>query len=407
MEKIKGYGRHSINEQDIASVVSVLQGDTLTQGPAVTRFEEKLSAYLGCERAVAVANGTAGLHLAALALGIGPGDAVILPGLTFAATANSIVYAGAVPVFADVSPHTWGLDFESVKAAYQMAKSHGLTPKAIFPVHFGGLPVDMSYLANFAREEGLYIVEDACHALGAEYRLDGSQEFVSVGSAKFTDIAVFSFHPVKHITTGEGGAVTTCSHELAHKLDMLRTHGITRNPDLFQVPSEAFATDSGKVNPWYMEMQELGFNYRMCDIQAALGASQMDRAASFLKSRKLLASHYRQGISSLKNVFPQSGDYEYGRHGYHLFPVRINFERLGTSRATLMAKLFDKGVPTQVHYLPVFMHPYYRNNTKKWLSVGCPETANIYKETLSIPMYQDLSLEQIDYVLNHLDKLIG
>jgi UDP-4-amino-4,6-dideoxy-N-acetyl-beta-L-altrosamine transaminase len=374
------YGRQSISDDDVAAVVAVLRSDYLTQGPAVEAFEKALTDYLGSRDAVAVANGTAALHLASLALGVGPGDAVVVPALTFAATANAVLYCGATPVFADIDPATLTISPASVERALAAARKQGLRPKAIYPVHFAGLPADLATLRDLAAEQRLAIVEDACHALGAEYRASASEPFRKVGSGNATAMQCWSFHPVKHVATGEGGAVTTDDPKLAAAVRKLRTHGITKDASQYVCkPTEAA--------PWYHEMQELGFNYRLCDIQAALGASQMRAMAASIVRRRAVADLYRRELAGLPWLGLPSGDTERGRHAYHLFPLRIDFKALGTTRTAVMQKLSASKIGTQVHYIPVYAHPFYQANGGRWLKDDCRETEAFYEQALSIPMY--------------------
>jgi UDP-4-amino-4,6-dideoxy-N-acetyl-beta-L-altrosamine transaminase len=398
------YGRQDITEADIAAVVSTLKGDFLTQGPTIDTFEDALGAYLGSKHTVAVANGTAGLHIAYLALGVGKGDAVIVPAVTFAATANAALYCGATPIFADIDPISGGISLESAERAIGLAKSKGLNPKVIAPVHFGGRPCDMGAVVTIARKYDLRIVEDACHAFGAEYRLSANASFQKVGSSEWTSMAVFSFHPVKHITTGEGGAVTTSDPKLATKLKALRSHGITKNSAEYLNKSRASA--NGLANPWYHEMQTLGLNYRLCDIQASLGQSQVSRATANIKRRREIAQMYDKAFQNFDFLKPAAGDSSTARHSYHLYPVQIDYEGLAISRAKFMNLLRELGVGSQVHYLPVFWHPYYENNRNLWLSDNCPNAEAFYARELSIPMYSTLSAEQQDLVIKAISNLV-
>jgi perosamine synthetase len=398
------YGRQEITDADIAAVVSTLKSDFLTQGPGVEAFEEALGGYIGAKHTVAVSNGTAGLHIAYLAAGVGLGDAVIVPAVTFAATANAALYCGATPVFADVDPSTGGISPESAERAIGLAKAKGLKPKVMAPVHFAGRPCDMISVVAIAKKYDLIVIEDACHALGAEYRLNSSEEFQRVGSADWTSMAVFSFHPVKHITTGEGGAVTTSDPKLAAKLKALRSHGITKNSTEYQNKSRA--TEQGLANPWYHEMQSLGLNYRLCDIQASLGQSQISRAIENIRRRREIAKNYDQAFQNLKYLKPAAGDSENARHSYHLYPVQIDYQGLGTTRAKFMNLLRERGVGSQVHYLPVFWHPYYENNGNLWLSDQCPNAEAFYARELSIPMYSSLRAEQQGVVIQMVSDLV-
>jgi UDP-4-amino-4,6-dideoxy-N-acetyl-beta-L-altrosamine transaminase len=402
------YGRQDIDEADIRAVVDTLRGDYLTQGPAVAAFEKAICQYTGASYAVAVANGTGALHIACLALGLGAGDAVIVPAITFAATSNSVLYAGATPFFADIDPETNCISVTSAEAAIQLAVAKGLEVKAIFPVHFAGLPCQLKPIMQLAEKHGLAVVEDACHAIGARYRTDESQEWSHVGTFP-NHIGIFSFHPVKHITTGEGGCLVTDNPNIARKLMMLRTHGITKDSGDFinqDLALDRTRTDGDQLNPWYHEMQMLGFNYRMCDMQAALGVSQMRRIDQFIERRRQIADVYRKSLSDLDHVTLPAADTETERHSYHLFHIKVDFPMTGGSRRELMLALREKGVGTQVHYLPVPMHPYYAENPQLWLATPIPHAMDYYQKTLSIPMFQSMTDDDARYCAGVLRSLL-
>jgi dTDP-4-amino-4,6-dideoxygalactose transaminase len=273
----------------------------------------------------------------------------------------------------------------------------------IAPVHFAGRPCEIRPIAELAKLHDLIIIEDACHAFGAEYRGDTKELFQKVGSCSLTSMAVFSFHPVKHVTTGEGGAVTTSDPKLAKHLAMLRSHGITKDASTYRNK----ARSQNGLNPWYHEMQHLGLNYRLCDIQAALGASQVKRASANIKRRREIARTYDIGLSGLKNLSTPAGDSETCKHSYHLYPVRIDYEALGITRASFMGQLKELGVGSQVHYIPVPWHPFYENNKNLWLADDIPEAVRFYEQELSLPMYHALTdLDQF-FVINALKKLLG
>lgn len=397
------YGRQDINDADIAAVVATLKSDYLTQGPAVEKFEEALAEYLGAKHVIAVSNGTAGLHIAYLAAGVSKGDAVIVPAITFAATANAALYCGATPVFADIDLSTGSINPESVERAIKLAKAKGLTPKVLATVHYAGRPCDMQALVEIAKTHGLTIIEDACHAVGAEYRLDPKEKFQKVGSADWTSMAVFSFHPVKHITTGEGGAVTTNDPKIAKNLRLLRSHGITKNAKDYQNQNRAF--ESGESNPWYHEMQTLGLNYRTCDIQASLGESQLQRVTQMVSRRREIAATYDKAFANLPFITPAAADSESGRHSYHLYPIQVDFKGLKTTRAKFMSALREKGVGSQVHYLPVPWHPYYENNRDLWLSDDLKNAETFYGAEVSIPMYSAMSSNDDSRVIDAITAL--
>ncbi len=401
------YGRQSISENDIETVIRVLRSDYLTQGPQVPRFEKALSDFIGAKHVYALANGTAGLHVAALALGLGKGDAVFVPAITFAATANAVLYVDATPVFVDIDPDSGLMSMASLKKAYQLALEAGLKPKAIFVVHFAGLPCDsMVEMQAFAKENSLSIVDDACHALGAEYRIAPTSPLQKVGSAGFSDISVFSFHPVKHITTGEGGALATADEELAQAIAKLRSHGITKDHSLYLNKSLAHTADGSALNPWYHEMQDLGFNYRLCDIQAALGTSQMESIGNNLRRRREIALAYDDGLKGLSWLKTPVGSSENRLHSYHLYPVQIDFEKIGTSRANFMKRLAEREVGSQVHYIPVHWHPYYQMNSSRWLAAHTPNAKKFYEQELSIPMYHSLDEVGVYRVIETLRSMV-
>lgn len=399
------YGRQAIDEDDVAAVMGVLRGDWLTQGPAVEGFEAALAARLGAGHAVAVSSGTAALHLIYLALGIGPGDAVIVPAITFAATANAVLYTGATPVFADIEHDSYGLDPISAAAAIETARQAGLTPKALAVVHYAGRPANLMALSELALQHGLALVEDACHALGAEYRLSEKDDFVPVGSGG--RIAAWSFHPVKHVATGEGGAVTTDDAALAERVRRLRSHGITKEPTTFTRSDWAYDQVTGELNPWYHEMQDLGYNYRMPDVLAALGASQLGKLDRFVARRREIALRYDEALAAVSHLTLPPGDDALARHSYHLYPIGIDFPALGKGRAAVMNQLRALGIGTQVHYLPVFEHPYYQARPDRWLAVPCPQAARWYQEQLSLPMFPALSDAEVAWVAAGLMQVLS
>ena len=333
------YGRQHITQDDIDAVVKVLKSNWLTQGPNVKEFEDAFAAYIGCKFAVAVSNGTAALHLSALVLELKPGDKVITTPLTFVATANCVRYAGGEVVFADIDPETYLLDINEVEKLLK-ASPKG-TYKGIIPVDFAGRPVNLEAFRKLANEYSCWLLEDACHAPGG-YFIDSNGNKQNCGNGNFADLAIFSFHPVKHIACGEGGMITTNNEELYHKLRMLRTHGIQQRYEL------------NEYNPgiWYYEMQELGFNYRLTDIQAALGKSQLHRAAQGLEKRKKIAKYYVEKLTENVNIIRKAGFVD--GHAYHLYVVEFK------KRDNLMIFLKDYNIITQVHYIPVYFMPYYR-----------------------------------------------
>ena len=367
------YGRQNISQHDIDEVVKVLQSDYLTQGPSVEKFEAKICEYTGAKYCVAVSNGTAALHLAVKVLNIPAGSEGITTPNTFAASANCMLYNELNPRFADIDPKTFNIDPEEIAALI------GKKTKLVIPVHFAGQSADMQSISKIAKENDLFVIEDAAHAIGSQYT-DGTY----VGNCKYSDLTTFSFHPVKTITTGEGGAITTNSKELYERLLMLRSHGITKDESKLSM----------NPGPWYYEMQELGFNYRLTDMQAALGTSQMCRLDEFkVRRREIVALYNRsfKGVTWLTVPFEVKGL----SSCFHLYVLLIDFHRIGKSRAEVMAELLSKGVGTQVHYIPVIQLPYYAATHNEKL----PIAQSYYKRCLSIPLYPSMSDEDANIVI--------
>lgn len=383
MNKIP-YGRQNITEEDIRAVVEVLKSDNLTQGPRIAEFEEAFADYIGVRYAVAVSNGTAALHLCTLAMGVREGDKVITTPVTFAATANCIRYAGGDVVFADIDLETWLLDIREVEKL--LRNSPRGTYKGIIPVDFTGRPVDLEAFRRLADEYGLWIIEDACHAPGG-YFIDSKGNKQFCGNGNFAELAIFSFHPVKHIACGEGGMITTNNEKLYHKLRNLRSHGIQQIPEL------------RKFNHgiWYYEMQELGFNYRLTDIQAALGKSQLTHADAGLEKRRKIVAAYEKAFSGKKFVKRQAGFVE--GHAYHLYVVEFS------NRNGLIGHLRENNIFTQVHYIPVHLMPYYRQFGWKEEDMPCAE--NYYENCLSLPIYPSLASDEQIFVIEKINEFFN
>lgn len=396
------YGRQLIEEDDIAAVAAVLRSDFLTQGPAVEAFEGALRAYTGAAFAVCFSSGTAALHAAYHAAGIAHGDELITTPITFAATANAALYVGARPVFADVEQDTGNIDATLVEAAVTSRT------KAVVPVHYAGHPVDMEKLSTFARKRGLIVIEDACHAIGAQYRVQGerfkvqgegsqpatgesSEPWFSVGACAHSDMTVFSFHPVKQITTGEGGAVLTNNPEYYERLLQFRTHGITK--DHFSREPDG---------DWYYEMQFLGFNYRMTDLQAALGTSQLAKLDRFVQRRRAIAARYDNAFAE-NPWFDIPVERGYARSSVHLYPIRLK-QGPRERRKEIFRAMKDAGLGVQVHYIPVYLQPYYQG--LGYASGLCPMAEDFYSREISIPLYPGLTDQRVGLVIDRLREVL-
>jgi UDP-4-amino-4,6-dideoxy-N-acetyl-beta-L-altrosamine transaminase len=386
------YGRQHIDEDDIRAVSDVLRSGLLTQGPAVEAFENAVRDYVGARYAVAVSSCTAGLHLAALAAGVGPGRALITSPITFVASANAALYVGGRVVFADIDPHTVNVSPDALGETLR----HTPDASAVVAVHFAGLPCDMIAVKRYADSAAVPVIEDAAHALGATYA-DGGR----VGSCAHSLMTVFSFHPVKVIAAGEGGMITTNDEQVYRRLIRLRSHGINKLDDPFQQPEQA--TEAGLPNPWYYEMQELGFHYRITDIQCALGHSQLRKLEKFIARRRALVCGYDSAFAGMETCRPAQTT---GRDasGHHLYVLRIDFQQANTTRARLMAELRSRGIVTQVHYIPVPAHPYYRRLGMSPADYPCAQ--EYYAEALSIPLFYDLSDAQQQYVVESIRDLL-
>lgn len=370
------YGRQWIEEDDIQAVIEVLKSDYLTTGPKVQEFEKTVAEYVGAKYAVAVSNGTAALHAACFAAGIKSGDEVITTPITFAASSNCVLYCGGKPVFADIETDTYNIDPNDI-----IRKITNKT-KAIIPVHFAGQPCNMDRINEIAKQYNLLVIEDAAHALGADYK--GKK----IGS--ISDMTIFSFHPVKHITTGEGGMITTNDKDLYDKLILFRTHGITRD-------SEFMTHNEGA---WYYEQLDLGLNYRITDIQCALGISQMKKLDRFVARRKEIANKYNQAFRDVQNItLPKQSNN--CNSSWHLYVIQI----LNKDRKQVFDKLRQLGIGVNVHYIPVYKHPYYQNNG--YSKTACANAENYYKHAISIPIFPKMTDEEVDYVIENIKAIIG
>ena len=379
------YGRQNITEDDIQSVIETLKSDYLTQGPKIKEFEIAFAQYVGADYAVAVNNATSGLHIAAKSLGVKPGDKVIVTPLTFAASANCIRYCGGEVVFCDIDKDTYLMDIAKLRVILENSPKG--TYSGIIPVDFGGYPVNLEVFRALASEYGLWILDDACHAPGG-YFIDSRGEKQYCGNGKLADATVFSFHPVKHIATGEGGMVTTNNKELYEKLCLYRSHGITKDPLKLE------KNDGG----WYYEMQELGFNYRITDFQAALGISQLNRANAGLERRQQIADKYKNAFKQIAEIkIPYVEDSIY--HAYHLYVIQVK-DRLGLYNHLHANKIF-----AQVHYAPLHLMPYYKDlGTKKG---DFPVVEEYYEHCLSLPMFPTLTDEEQEYIIESVITFIG
>jgi perosamine synthetase len=385
-----GYGRQTIDRPDIDAVIAVLESDFLTQGPQVERFEAALAERVDVRHAIAVSSGTGALHIACLAAGIGPGDLGLTSAITFAASANCLIYAGGNAAFVDIDADTLGMCAPALARALSAAPS----AKAVIPVDFAGLPHASDEIRKLAA--GRVVIEDAAHALGAYY-LCGK----AVGSCAYSDLTILSFHPVKQITTGEGGAVLTNDPDLAKKLRLLRSHGIERDPKRL-VGNET--QEDGHTKPWLGEQQILGFNYRMTDIQAALGLSQLNKLDRFLDRRRAIARRYDEAFAKLPPIsLPQSAPAQRARSGLHLYIALFDFAAMHTTRTAFMAKLAERGVGSQVHYVPVYHHPFHAARGKK---SECPCAEDYYRGCLSLPFHPGLTDEEVERVVNAVTYLV-
>lgn len=383
MNKSIPYSRQSIDKDDIAAVVSVLESDYLTQGPAIGKFEAAVSEYTGARYCVVFSSGTAALHAAYFAAGLQEGDEIITSPITFVATSNAALYLRAMPVFSDVEQDTANLDADKIEEQITSKT------KLIVPVHYAGHPADVVSFRALADKHGLTVIEDACHALGAQYRNE-HDGWIPIGSCTHSDMTVLSFHPVKHIATGEGGAVLTNDNEIYRKLLIFRTHGITKSKDYFT------GRGASQQGEWYYEMQSLGYNYRMADIQAALGYSQLTKIERFVKTRREIAAHYNKVFLG-NPYFDIPVEQNHVRCSYHLYTIRLK-SHLVSKRATIFARLREEGIGVQVHYIPVYLQPYYQKLGYK--KNCCPLAEDFYNRAISIPIYHGMNEADRDAVVS-------
>lgn len=377
------YGRQDISEADIKAVVDVLRSDFLTQGPAVPAFEKTVAEYCGAEYAVAVNSATSALHIACLALGVGPGDMVWTSPNTFVASANCALYCGAQVDFVDIDSRTYNLSVERLEEKLAQAEKSGCLPKVVIPVHLCGQPCDMARIHALSRRYGFKIIEDASHAIGGKYRGE------PIGNCRFSDIAVFSFHPVKIITTGEGGMALTNDPQLLKRMQLLRSHGITRDPSQMTHASEG---------PWYYQQIDLGFNYRMTDLQAALGLSQMQRLDAFIAKRHAIARRYDGLLADLAVTTPWQHPDSYS--GLHLYVIRLKLNEIRKTHREVFETLREAGIGVNLHYIPVHRQPYYEG--LGFRAGHCPMAEQYYAEAISLPMYPGLTKTQQDQVVSAL-----
>lgn len=397
MSSFLPYGRQSISGADIEAVVEVLRSDYLTTGPSVDRFEADLAASVGAKEAVVVANGTAALHIAALTQNLTANDAVVVPSITFTASANCVAFCGAQVVFADVDPTTGLMTDATFDEALDVLKTHHPQHRfaGVIPVHYSGRPVALDYISKVCAERDAFLLEDACHAIGTDGP-DGK-----AGACAKSDMAVFSFHPVKTLTTGEGGAVTTNDPALARQLRSLRSHGIERDPSRFEGLGFGGDNDTG---PWIYEMHGLGYNYRLPDLNCALGISQLKRLPHFLARREVLVGAYQAALAKrnlpVAWVAPEAGT----RPAFHLFAVTIDFEALGTTRTAVMAGLKARGIGTQVHYIPVHRQPWWRDRALANRDLAGAD--QYYRTTVSLPLYADMGDDDPERVIVALEEVL-
>ena len=381
------YGKQDITQDDLDAVLEVLNSDFLTQGPAVPKFENKISDHVGANHAVAFNSATSALHVACLALDLGPGDWLWTSPISFVASANCGLYCGAKVDFVDISPLTFNICPIAFSAKLKDAKKHNVLPKVLVLVHMGGHPSDLEEISSLAKSYNVKLIEDASHAIGAKYNNQ------SIGNCSYSDITIFSFHPVKIITTGEGGMALTNQEELADKMMILRTHGITRDA----------AKMSQNDGPWYYQQLALGFNYRMTDIQAALGITQCERLESYVAKRNEIAHFYHKALSGLSLKTPEIQKNSYS--SYHLYIIRLDLDKISSSHHDVFVTLRDSGIGVNLHYIPIHLHPYYEN--LGFRKGDFPNAESFYSEAISIPMFPTISDESMKEVVSKLELALS
>lgn len=394
------YGRQDISQADIDAVVEVLRSDFLTQGPAIPRFEQAVAVHVGARHAVAVNSATSALHIACLALGVGPGDRLWTVPNTFVASANCGRYCGAEVDFVDIDPQTWNISITGLREKLVVAKERGQLPKVVVPVHFSGQPTDQQAIWALAQEFGFKVLEDASHAIGASHHGE------PVGSCRWSDITVFSFHPVKIVTTGEGGLALTNDAMLAERMALFRSHGITRDVQRFRATTAVRnMSPSAPVTPaaWYYEQHELGYNYRMTDIQAVLGISQLDRLQSYVERRNLLARRYDAALGNLPLALPTI--LKSNISAFHLYVVRVQPARTAKTHRQIFDELRSKGIGVNLHYMPVHLQPYYRD--LGFVAGQFPEAEAYGDQAISLPLFPTLTFEQQDEVVRVMREVLG
>ncbi|MGR3317977.1 MAG: UDP-4-amino-4,6-dideoxy-N-acetyl-beta-L-altrosamine transaminase [Candidatus Anammoxibacter sp.] len=396
MTKIS-YGRQTIEDEDVNAIIEAVRSGWLTQGFHIEAFEEAIADYCNAKYAVACCNGTAALHLAYLAVGITANDAIITSPNTFASTANAALFINAKPYLSDIDAKTLNINHAKIEETILNIDTENINVKAIVPVHFAGLPCNMEAIANIAAKNNLLVVEDACHALGSKWQ-DSSGVWHTVGNCSHSQATVFSFHPVKSITTGEGGVITTNDKDVYEKLKLYRSHGITKSPDKFINHDLAYTTN--KPNPWYYEMHELGFNYRITDLQCALGLSQIKKIGKFMKRRREIVLIYNKLLENY-NYLKLPVMLENVSSSNHLYPVQIAFDELGITKNDWFTRMAQKGIALQVHYIPIHLQPYYQR--KFGFKEGdFPVSEEYYKKAVSLPIYPLLTDNDLQYITENM-----